>query len=46
LGDFAVLIQKDLARMATKDDIKTIREEMATKHFACFAVKWRLVLRT
>ena len=31
LDDFAVLIQKDLARMATKDDIKAIREEMATK---------------
>lgn len=31
LDDFAVLIQKDLARMATKDDIRGIREEMATK---------------
>ena len=31
LEDFAVAIQTDLARMATKDDIKTIREEMATK---------------
>ena len=31
LDDFAVAIQKDLARMATKEDIKTIREEMATK---------------
>jgi hypothetical protein len=40
LDDFAVLIQKDLARMATKEDLKglatkqelaEIREEMATK---------------
>jgi hypothetical protein len=31
LDDFAVLIQKDLARMATKEDIKAIREEMASK---------------
>jgi hypothetical protein len=31
LDDFAVLIQKDLARMATKDDIRAIRKEMATK---------------
>jgi len=31
LDDFAVAIQKDLARMATKGDIKAIREEMATK---------------
>jgi hypothetical protein len=27
LDDFAVLIQKDLVRMATKDDIKAIRED-------------------
>lgn len=31
LDDFAVLIQRDLARMATKDDIKAIRADMATK---------------
>lgn len=31
LEGFAALIQKDLARMATKDDIRLIREEMATK---------------
>jgi hypothetical protein len=28
LDDFAVLIQKDLVRMATKQDIGTIREEV------------------
>jgi hypothetical protein len=27
LDDFAVLIQKDLVRIATKDDIKAIRED-------------------
>ena len=41
LDDFAALIQKDLARMVTKDDLKnlttkkelaTIRSEMATKN--------------
>jgi hypothetical protein len=31
LDDFAVIIQKDLSRMATKDDIRQIRKEMATK---------------
>lgn len=31
LDDFAVLIQKDLARLATKDDIRIVREELATK---------------
>ena len=31
LDDFAVLIQKDLAHMATQDDIKAIQEDMATK---------------
>ena len=31
LDDFAVLIQKDFARMATKSDIEAIRAEMATK---------------
>jgi pyridoxine 5'-phosphate synthase PdxJ len=31
LDAFALLIQKDLVRMATKDDLKVIREEMATK---------------
>jgi hypothetical protein len=31
LDDFALAIQKDLARMATKDDIKAIRDDMATK---------------
>lgn len=28
LDDFAVLIQKDLARMATREDLKAIREEV------------------
>jgi len=31
LEDFATLLQTDLARMATKEDLKAIREEMATK---------------
>jgi hypothetical protein len=31
LDTFAALIQKDLARMATKDDIRQIRNDMATK---------------
>jgi hypothetical protein len=31
LDDFAVLIQKDLSRMATKDDVRQIRKDMATK---------------
>ena len=31
LDDFAEAIQKDLARVATKDDIKAVRDEMATK---------------
>jgi hypothetical protein len=31
LDDFATLIQKDLARMGTKDDIKAIHEDMVTK---------------
>jgi hypothetical protein len=31
LDDFAVLIRKDLSRTATKDDIRQIRKEMATK---------------
>lgn len=49
LDDFAVLIQKDLARMATKDDLKNlatkedlaaIRSEMATrKDLERFATK-------
>jgi len=44
LDDFAVLIQKDLARMATKDDLKAIREEMATKKdLERFATKQDLV---
>jgi hypothetical protein len=31
LGDFALAIQTDLARMATKEDFQAIHEEMATK---------------
>lgn len=31
LDDFAVAIQRDLAHMATKDDIRELRENMATK---------------
>lgn len=31
LDNFAIVIQKDLARMATKQDLIAMREEMATK---------------
>jgi len=31
LDDFAVVIQRDIARMATKDDLQAIRVEMVTK---------------
>jgi DNA-binding ferritin-like protein len=31
LDDFAVVIQRDIARMATKDDLQAICEEMVTK---------------
>lgn len=32
LEDFAVLIQRDLTRMATKEDLAAFRAEMATNH--------------
>jgi hypothetical protein len=31
LDDFALAIQTDIARTATKEDLQAIREEMATK---------------
>jgi hypothetical protein len=31
LDDFAILIEKDLARMATKDDFKAVHDDMVTK---------------